>query len=213
MRNIIRAFFLAFLATTAGCLFSFTLPDGVASLLGKTLPAWVYANQVCVGWVEIFAIKHALCCCGGSSTHLKLIPGPDKRRSNFWHSALAAQYSQSVFSLSTTHCRASCSLLGLPCATFCRLPYTGKGLSNCNVETVTPSSERKGAHKSSRQWSQGGLARSSSVLRLVLDARLAAPAPRPATPPRVRSWNRDSQSLSRSWSEVRSAAAGEAPLS
>lgn len=77
MRNIIRAFFLAFLATTAGCLFSFTLPDGVASLLGKTLPAWVYANQVRVSWIHIVAINHTLCRCGGPSTDLKLMTGPE----------------------------------------------------------------------------------------------------------------------------------------
>lgn len=44
-KNIIRAAFLAFLATFAGCYLFYTLPDLVASLAGKVLPPVFYESQ------------------------------------------------------------------------------------------------------------------------------------------------------------------------
>lgn len=45
MKNVLRGFFLAFLATSLGCLFTFTIPDGIASATGRVLPFWFYQNQ------------------------------------------------------------------------------------------------------------------------------------------------------------------------
>lgn len=49
MKNVLRGFFLAFLATSLGCLFTFTIPDGIASATGRVLPFWFYQNQVGLG--------------------------------------------------------------------------------------------------------------------------------------------------------------------
>lgn len=46
LKNILRGCLLAFLATFAGCFLFFTLPDLVASKIGKQLPYWFYANEV-----------------------------------------------------------------------------------------------------------------------------------------------------------------------
>ena len=41
-----RGFFLAFLATFAGCVLFYTLPDAVAAQLGRVMPIWFYEGQV-----------------------------------------------------------------------------------------------------------------------------------------------------------------------
>jgi hypothetical protein len=45
-KNIMRGFFLAFLATFAGCFLFYTLPDAVAAQLGRVMPIWFYEGQV-----------------------------------------------------------------------------------------------------------------------------------------------------------------------
>ena len=40
-----RAAFLAFFATFAGCYLLYTLPDLVASMLGRSMPIWFYESQ------------------------------------------------------------------------------------------------------------------------------------------------------------------------
>ncbi|KAI7841013.1 hypothetical protein COHA_005241 [Chlorella ohadii] len=44
-KNILRGFFLAFLATFCGCFFFYTLPDAVAAQLGRIMPIWFYEGQ------------------------------------------------------------------------------------------------------------------------------------------------------------------------
>lgn len=44
-KNILRGFFLAFLATFGGCFMAYTLPDALASQFGKVLPFWFYEGQ------------------------------------------------------------------------------------------------------------------------------------------------------------------------
>lgn len=44
-KNIMRGFFLAFLATFAGCFLFYTLPDAVAAQLGRVMPIWFYEGQ------------------------------------------------------------------------------------------------------------------------------------------------------------------------
>lgn len=48
-KNILRGFFLAFLATFCGCFFFYTLPDAVAAQLGRVMPIWFYEGQVSGG--------------------------------------------------------------------------------------------------------------------------------------------------------------------
>lgn len=45
-KNIMRGAFLAFLATFCGCICFYTLPDFVASQLGRVMPFWFYEGQV-----------------------------------------------------------------------------------------------------------------------------------------------------------------------
>jgi hypothetical protein len=40
-----RGFLLAFMATFAGCLLFYTLPDAAAAAAGRVLPAWFYEGQ------------------------------------------------------------------------------------------------------------------------------------------------------------------------
>lgn len=44
-KNILRGFFLAFLATFTGCIFFYTLPDAIAAALGRVMPFWFYEGQ------------------------------------------------------------------------------------------------------------------------------------------------------------------------
>ncbi|KAL4854407.1 hypothetical protein ACK3TF_004916 [Chlorella vulgaris] len=44
-KNIVRGFFLAFLATFIGCIFFYTLPDAIAAALGRVMPFWFYEGQ------------------------------------------------------------------------------------------------------------------------------------------------------------------------
>lgn len=48
-KNVLRGFFLAFLATFAGCLLSYTIPDAVAAAMGRVMPVWFYEGQVRCG--------------------------------------------------------------------------------------------------------------------------------------------------------------------
>ena len=45
-KNIMRGFFLAFLATFCGCFCFYTLPDAIAAQLGRVMPIWFYEGQV-----------------------------------------------------------------------------------------------------------------------------------------------------------------------
>lgn len=44
-KNIMRGFFLAFLATFCGCFCFYTMPDAIAAQLGRVLPFWFYEGQ------------------------------------------------------------------------------------------------------------------------------------------------------------------------
>ena len=46
LKNIVRGCLLAVMATFAGCLLLYTIPDAVASQLGKQLPYIFYERQV-----------------------------------------------------------------------------------------------------------------------------------------------------------------------
>lgn len=46
MKNVLRGFFLAFLATLLGCMLCYTIPDVVSSTAGIYLPIWFYEYQV-----------------------------------------------------------------------------------------------------------------------------------------------------------------------
>ena len=46
LKNIVRGCLLAVMATFAGCFLLYTLPDAVASQLGKQLPYMFYERQV-----------------------------------------------------------------------------------------------------------------------------------------------------------------------
>lgn len=63
-KNILRGFFLAFLATFCGCFFFYTLPDAVAAAAGRVMPAWFYEGQVrCLVWKGGCRRGKLECCC------------------------------------------------------------------------------------------------------------------------------------------------------